>query len=511
MKTLLLSTVLLLALSTCCPTQTDCVEETPAVVRIIQLNDVYEIDGIEHGAYGDLSRVATLLRQYAQDSIPTVSLLSGDFISPSLFNTLDYPQGAEGDRLVNGRQMIEVLNAMGLDYATFGNHEFDLKGIKAVQNRILESDFTWLSSNVSKRTEEGHTPFTLSQSDSLSHPVPLYVIDTLQTTQGPVNIGWLGLTLAFGSSDEVQNTDYLQAAKTSLQALSGTDIQLAITHLAMDQDLKLASQSPSPNAIFGGHEHINYASHSAHTPIFKADANARTIYEHLLYWYPACQELQIVSHLIEINPLIDQEPNTKRVIDAWLSFRDSALIKQGFVPDEVIYSTTEQLDATERSIRTHQTNMGTLIANAAQSYEGNPGAALINAGSIRLDGYISGEVQQLDILKTLPYGGTLVSTEMTGELLLKTLNTSEQETKTLGSYLQYSSSISYKEGGWQLAGKPIIPESTYEIILTEYLVTAGDQKLEFLVGLPYTVLRPAEEGSTPNDLRMITIDYMRRL
>ena len=48
---------------------------------------------------------------------------------------------------VNGKQMVEALNALGLDYTTFGNHEFDI-GEEALQKRINESSFSWFSSNV---------------------------------------------------------------------------------------------------------------------------------------------------------------------------------------------------------------------------------------------------------------------------------------------------------------------------------------------------------------------------
>jgi len=40
-----------------------------------------------------------------------------------------------------------VLNALGLDFATFGNHEFDLPKDQ-FRARLRESAFTWFSSNV---------------------------------------------------------------------------------------------------------------------------------------------------------------------------------------------------------------------------------------------------------------------------------------------------------------------------------------------------------------------------
>lgn len=63
-------------------------------------------------------------------------------VQPSAIGTAQY----EGDRLA-GRQMVDVLNHFELDYATFGNHEFDVKENQFNQ-RMKEAKFTWVSSNV---------------------------------------------------------------------------------------------------------------------------------------------------------------------------------------------------------------------------------------------------------------------------------------------------------------------------------------------------------------------------
>ena len=59
---------------------------------------------------------------------------------------------------IRGKQMIEVMNAMNFDVVAFGNHEFDIPK-KDLQNRINESSFPWISSNVFNRTKESIKPF----------------------------------------------------------------------------------------------------------------------------------------------------------------------------------------------------------------------------------------------------------------------------------------------------------------------------------------------------------------
>src|SRR5438132_1836885 len=103
-------------------------------VTLLQINDVYStvpINGV-----GGLARIATLKQRLSANGHPVLMLLAGDFLSPSVASTV-----------FKGEQMVATLNAAGLDYATLGNHEFDF-GIDMLKQRIADSSFTWIVSNV---------------------------------------------------------------------------------------------------------------------------------------------------------------------------------------------------------------------------------------------------------------------------------------------------------------------------------------------------------------------------
>ena len=90
-------------------------------LRILHFNDVYEIGPVEGGRSGGLARVATL-RAAMRDTVPSlVTTLGGDYLSPSALGT-----ARVGAERLNGRQMVATLNALGLDVAVLGNHEFDV-------------------------------------------------------------------------------------------------------------------------------------------------------------------------------------------------------------------------------------------------------------------------------------------------------------------------------------------------------------------------------------------------
>src|SRR6266576_3277894 len=110
--------------------------ECPVRVTLLQVNDVYQFAPVDGGTRGGLARVLTLRKQIMSESPHALYLLAGDTISPSVESNT-----------YQGRQMIDAWNASGLDYATFGNHEFDF-GPDVLRERMRESHFKWLAANV---------------------------------------------------------------------------------------------------------------------------------------------------------------------------------------------------------------------------------------------------------------------------------------------------------------------------------------------------------------------------
>src|SRR5262249_14597104 len=101
-----------------------------AALSFLQINDVYQTTAVD-GA-GGLARVATLKQRLSANGHPTLLVLAGDFLSPSVSSSV-----------FKGEQMIAALNSAGLDLATLGNHEFDF-GTDVLIQRMSEAKFTWV-------------------------------------------------------------------------------------------------------------------------------------------------------------------------------------------------------------------------------------------------------------------------------------------------------------------------------------------------------------------------------
>src|SRR3954454_4125572 len=123
-------------------------------VDFVQVNDVYEIAPIAGGKEGGMARVATLKKQIKQKNPNTFLVIAGDFISPSVYNSLQY----NGER-IRGAQMIACMNAAAMDIAVLGNHEFDF-GEKDLQSDINQSNFQALSSNTYHKINDSIIAFT---------------------------------------------------------------------------------------------------------------------------------------------------------------------------------------------------------------------------------------------------------------------------------------------------------------------------------------------------------------
>jgi 5'-nucleotidase len=119
-------------------------------ITLLHLNDVYEITRPSKKDLGGLARVAALRKELLEKNPNTIAVLAGDFFSPSALGTAVI----DGERL-DGRHMVDVLNAAGLDYATFGNHEFDVPE-KAFYSRLKQAKFGWFNGNT---TDAAGKPF----------------------------------------------------------------------------------------------------------------------------------------------------------------------------------------------------------------------------------------------------------------------------------------------------------------------------------------------------------------
>lgn len=470
--------------------------------KIIQLNDIYEISPISGGKQGGMARVAYIRDSISQVCPNTYMVLAGDFLSPSLLGTLKQ----DGKR-IQGKQMVEVMNAMDFDLVTFGNHEFDLKEGDLL-DRLKESRFPWTSSNILHKTKDGLKPFNMYV-DNKEQAIPkTYTIKVPDADGNTINLGFFSTTIDSTPQDYVHYEDYMESAIAAYKKLKKTaDVIVGLTHITIEDDVLLAEAMPKVPLIMGGHEHFNMLVPTKYGTVAKADANAKTVYVHTFQYNTRTKKVRVHSSLVPVNDKVGEQEKTKKVVDKWELVLEKELENIVDNPFDVIYQTKEVWDGTDDASRSEQTNLGAYITKAMYAAFDDLDAVVVNGGSIRIDDELEGYITSVDIFRILPFGGSIIKVDITGELLEESLNFTEAKSGT-GAYLQ-KYKIARKDGEWHIDGKALDTEKIYKIAMTDFLITGYD--IPFLTekssGLK-SVYFP-KEGELAYDVRKAIIEYLK--
>ena len=465
-----LLTLLLVALAGCAPTapvaSAGAAGPPPGQVgfTVLQLNDVYEITPVEGGQAGGLARVAGLRQRLLAEDPNTLTLLAGDFLSPSALGTAR----VDGERLA-GRQMVAVLNALGLDAAAVGNHEFDVSEA-AFHARIAEAAFPFVSANV--RGADG-APF--------ADVAPRLVVPLVVAPGDTVRVGIASVVLPSNDAAYVRYLDADSTLRAEVARLdAAADVVIGLTHQAFPDDVAAAATIPGLDVVLGGHEHENVRAYRGPrlTPVLKADANARTVYVHRVTLDRATGAVEVASELVPITPETPEDPATAAVVAEWVEAAYVGFRADGFDPDRVAVVTTEALDGREGTIRTRPARLGALIAEGFRR-AAEAEAGLFNGGSVRVDDVLpAGPFTEYDAIRVLPFGGAVVSVRMPGALLARVLDQGEANAGT-GGFLQTSQVGRQPDGTWTVAGAPLDPDRVYTIATSDFLVSGRETGLDY--------------------------------
>lgn len=470
MKSFISRSIFITALFIFCLGQNIFAQGISDTMCILQLNDVYEIAPLEHGKTGGMARVATIIKQH-EARYKTYVVLAGDFVSPSVIGTTKI----DGQR-VNGKHMVDIMNQCGVDLVTFGNHEFDIPE-NDLQQRINESKFAWVSSDVLHKNANGTvTPFYRTLPDSAVIPVSA----SFTAANDQFKVGIVTATIPSNKQPRVEYRDNLEYIKKAWKKeRRESDVVIGLTHLALADDEHILRKIKRMPLIIGGHEHKHNYVKVRKGAVAKADANAKTVYEHLLFRDGRSKRIQIISKLINVDSTVMEDTAIAHAVKQWEDKAYVAFRASGLEPDAVVYHTKEPLDGTGENTRYKQTNLGTLIAQAIMAASPQTEAAFFNSGSIRIDDVIDGTLTQLDVIRTLPFGGKLCEVDMTGNLLNQILTTANN-LKGLGGFLQLSPDLNFKDGKWLIKDAVIEPAKIYKIASTEFLFSGNEKGLEFL-------------------------------
>ncbi|MBL7815900.1 MAG: bifunctional metallophosphatase/5'-nucleotidase [Saprospiraceae bacterium] len=475
----------------------------------LQLNDVYEISPTENGKAGGMARVAALRQKLLNENPNTYTVLAGDFLSPSVIGTLKY----EG-KSIKGRQMVDVMNATGVNLVCFGNHEFDLDYVD-LQARMDESKFEWISSNAFHKEGENIEPFHRTGSTDFFDEYKIITIKDGNSGES-CKLGMWSVVLDANKKDYIHYSDLFERSQNIIDSVlkKQTDVVVGLTHVAIETDKELAKQNPSVSLIMGGHEHNNMRHVVGKTVITKADANAKTAYVHRCSYSLKTKQVTISSELVKIDDKMADEPTVASVVKKWEDISQAAFEKQGFQPNEVIADVSEALDGREASIRLTQTNLGAAIAKSLSESAKKPvDCSFFNSGSIRIDDQVQGKITQADIVRVMPFGGKVVEFDIKGSELRKVL-LAGLLSKGRGGYLQWDK-ISYDDASKTLKinGQPLDESKTYHCATNDFLLSGRETNFDFFNEKNPAISnidKPTDPNDPRSDVRKAFINYLKK-
>ena len=432
----------------------------PVTITLLHTNDVDDINPGNDG--GGVAPLMTLLRQERERADYAITTFGGDTISPSLMSGL-----------TKGSQMIDLHNKLGTDIAVLGNHEFDF-GPEITAERVAESDFPWLGTNVIGA--DGQVAV-----GAFKHHI--------EDVAG-YKIGFLGLlapeTAELSSpGDSITIAPTVPAAKAAVAELKeqGADIVVALTHDNLADDRRLVEEVDGIHLLLGGHDHDPVSLYRGGTLLAKSADNA----EYLLVVDLRLDRIkEDDDEVITVLPTwrfvttvgVEPDADIQAIVDVYNQELDKDL-------NVSVGTTKAELDSRRSTVRTQESSIGNLIADATRETLGAD-IAIANGGGIRGDRtYDAGTVlTRKDVLTELPFGNTAVLIELVGADLLAALENGVSQVEDNAGRFPQVSGLRFTYDASKPAGSRVVEvivgeapldlSETYKVGLNDYIYAGGD-------------------------------------
>lgn len=441
------------------------VTEGPAHLTVLHTNDT-------HAHLSNVAARCTLTTRLKAESTKSDVLLldAGDVFA-----------GTPYFALYKGKADLWYMNYLKYDAMCLGNHEFD-KGTDVLEDFVKETDFSVLCAN-----------FNFSKANALSSQIKPWTI----IERGTNKYGIFGLTseetaeISKPGPDVVIN-DHTVKAKEAVEYFKGKGINkvIALTHIGFDEDIKLAGQVEGIDIIVGGHSHTVPATYPQIVSKFSAPTvvvQAGCFDRYLGRFDVDFDSNGVVQQAVkgQLTAVTDSIPPDETAAKKLLEYNDpiSKLMQKAAGCTQVA------LDGEGEHVRTVETNMGDLVADAMLEKGRNINAVitLVNGGAIR-SSVPAGDISIGQIYEVLPFDNYMVSADVSGTQLIAALENGVSQVEGVkGRFLQVAG-LRYK---WDAAAapgkrivsvevktlegyKPVNVDEIYRVVTTDFIVGGGD-------------------------------------
>lgn len=380
---------------------------------------------------GGIARMATVIREIkAVDSGNTVVVQTGDTVEGPLFF------------FFHGKAELAGINAIPVDVAVPGNHEFDL-GADVFGEFIKSAAFPIICANLESSREDIRLD-------------PTWV----KEMENGLKVGFFGLLcteLASCTSPGPNlkaGQDLVAISKKSVEDLraQGCDVIVALSHTGIEADRLIAKSVSGIHAIIGGHTHtvmetpeIIDGPDGWKTIIGQAGAMSRYVGVMNLEIQDGLTNLDKSGwRLVEMRQEIAKASDVEDVIAPFGEEMKKNLAKK-------VGTLVSDVDVTKSVVRCQESAMGNYLADGLR-WKTGADVAFVNGGGIRGDKVIpAGDVSYNTIMDVFPWGNTIQTFVLTGRELREVMETSGSA--LVGQDDQYDAAVRAPSGAFlQISG-----------------------------------------------------------
>ena len=430
-------------------------------------------DNAEGKCFGGTARLVTAIAEARKRSNNSILVDGGDQFQGTLFYTY-----------YKGKVAAEMMNKLGYDAMTVGNHEFD-DGPEVLRGFMDAVNFPVLMSNADLSGEE-LLRGRLAKSTIIE--------------RGGEKLGLIGLTPQ--DTDELASpgpniifTDPVGAVQAEVEKLEAEGVNkiIVLSHSGYGVDQKVAAETTGVDVIVGGH---------SNTLLSNTDERAEGPYPTMVGTTAIVSAYAYGKFLGELNVTFN---DAGEIVEA----RGEPLVMDGAVTEDaptvariaelagpleeirqrVVAEAAAPIDGDKGTCRARECTMGNLVADAMLDRVKAQGVtiSIANSGGLRAS-IDAGEVTMGEVLTVLPFQNTLSTFQARGSTILAGLeNGFSQIEEGAGRFPQVAGmkvvydpnaapgsrvvSVDVMEGD---AWVPLDAEKVYGVVTNNYVRNGGD-------------------------------------
>ena len=387
---------------------------------------------------------------------------SADYVT--LVDCGDAVQGSNIGTLTKGESIVELMNEVGYDVCTFGNHEFDY-GIDQLEKLMGMSDAEYICCNFMDSDGCFVSPYTIR-------------------SYGELKIAYIGITTPYtltSSNPEVFKDENGELKYSFCQDTSGEKLYNAVqnavdTVIGMDADYVIALAHLGNGEGYSpyGSEDVIAATSGIDIVL---DGHSHTVVESREVYNKEGEPVMLTSsgsHMQYIGQVTIDTRRTTGKNDDVITIRliDSSDYDRVAGKTEETEKEFEEILGTEigytaktlsvnsengnRLVRNRETGIGNFVADAYRSLT-NADIAFVNGGGIRAD-ISEGKITYGDLLNVQPYGNMICVVEATGLEIRDALEMSYRMVE--GKYEDENGSVGESGGFFHLSGMKVVIDTS---------------------------------------------------